>query len=381
MKQDLPPEIIIEILSRLPVRSIIRCTCVCKSWLDLIKSNEFVNSHLSKSVPGLALFEGNFCYAKSRPKPYKFLEFVENSMHIVFSSSFPHDPHKNVHSSVNGLLLLLNPNGLPRNLDIYNPITRDYIKLPSTQVQLDTFGFGVSKKSGQYKVVRLFHECIRPRESGFFCKIDVNETKCEVYTLGTGSWRIINEPNVPLRYTCDYNTAAAAMFLNGNLHWWGRVLHDSSLCISCFDLETEVFTIFSAPPIHGYHSSISALEECLVVCDTDYYVDERMEIVIWFMNEYGDDKSWTKKFIITKTWSHRDDVFGVLRPIKVFEDGDILFSGLHSRVFCYSNKNKTIEEANLAELNGDGYDRISAASYIPSFVPINSFTMENVMHF
>ncbi|KAH6796412.1 hypothetical protein C2S51_037398 [Perilla frutescens var. frutescens] len=381
MKQDLlaslPPEVTIDIFSKLPIRSIIRCKCVCKSWLELLKTREFVNSHLSKSVPGLALFQRLSYHSPSPSKPYKFLEFVENSMHLLFSLSFPHR-HVHIHSSVNGLLFLLTLN-LKRTRDLFicNPITRDYIELPclrnypsskrNTLHQSDTFGFGVSKKSGQYKVVRLFCDYIFDGS----CNLVDTERKCEVYTLGTRSWRSI-EPGVLLRY----NTSVT--FLNGNLHWWGHVLHDNSMWISCFDLETELFTIFSAPPIHGRHSAISALGECLVLCDNSYD-DERKEIVIWFMNEYGDDKSWTKKFIITKSWSPAG-VFGELRPIKVFENGDILIAkDCHSKILRYSSNTKTIEEeADVAEL----YDHfIGAVSYTPSFVPLNTFKTKKVRSF
>ncbi|KAH6828458.1 hypothetical protein C2S53_016943 [Perilla frutescens var. hirtella] len=361
MKQDfwayLTPELMIDIFSRLPIRSIIRCKCVCKSWLELLETCEFVNSHLSKSATGLAIFQSFIFGGPSPSKPYKFLEFVENSMPVVFNMSFPHE-HQQIHSSVNGLLFLFDPNIRPRDYFICNPITRDYIKLPRPReyplkcnVQLDTFGFGVSKKSGQYKVVGLSY---------------TNETKCEVYTLGTGLWRSI-EPNIPLRYDCDYSHAAT--FLNGNLHWRGRALRDDSVWISCFDLETERFTIFSVPPIHGLYPALSALEGCLVFCDNSYEDDERKEIVIWFMNKYGDDKSWTKKFIITKSWYH---FIGDLCPIKVFEDGDILIAeDCRSRVLCYSSKTQTIEATDLAEFCG--FDHISVVSYTPSFVPLNTF--------
>ncbi|KAH6763695.1 hypothetical protein C2S51_014944 [Perilla frutescens var. frutescens] len=385
MKQDLlaslPPEVTIDIFSRLPVRSIICCKCVCKSWLDLIKSNEFVNSHLSKSVSGLAHFR---MFEPSMP--YKFLEFVENSMYIVFTWIFPHH-HIHIHSSVNGLLFLLKLHLRlrTRNLFICNPITRDYIKLPCPRkypsskrkalLQADTFGFGVSKKSGQYKVVRLFHECttIKVPDGGW--KTVDTERKCEVYTLGTRSWRSI-EPGVLLRY--DYYDIAAT-FLNGNLHWWGHVLHDDSMWISCFDLETELFTIFSGPPIHGRYSAISALEECSVFCDNSYY-DERNEIVIWFMNEYGDDKSWIKKCIVNKSWPPADEFIRSIRPIKVLEDGDILIAQVgRSRLLCYSSRTKTIKETDYVEWYG--FNRYSAVSYTPSFVPLNTFKTKKVRSF
>jgi hypothetical protein len=41
----LPHELIIQILLRLPVKSLIRFKCVCKSWFSLISDPHFTNSH------------------------------------------------------------------------------------------------------------------------------------------------------------------------------------------------------------------------------------------------------------------------------------------------------------------------------------------------
>ncbi|XP_058090293.1 putative F-box/kelch-repeat protein At1g13200 [Magnolia sinica] len=51
---SLPQDIIIEILVRLPVKSLIRFKCVSKAWYDLIIDPSFVDAHLhhSKSIPG-----------------------------------------------------------------------------------------------------------------------------------------------------------------------------------------------------------------------------------------------------------------------------------------------------------------------------------------
>ncbi|KAL8465904.1 hypothetical protein ACS0TY_035136 [Phlomoides rotata] len=78
MKQELfkrlPSEIVIDILSRLSVRTVISCKCVQKSWLHLVETQEFVKSHLSKSVPGLALtiFELSL-----NSNSYNFFEFED----------------------------------------------------------------------------------------------------------------------------------------------------------------------------------------------------------------------------------------------------------------------------------------------------------------
>lgn len=42
---ELPEDALIEILARLPVKSLIRFTCVCKYWLFLIRSPEFATKH------------------------------------------------------------------------------------------------------------------------------------------------------------------------------------------------------------------------------------------------------------------------------------------------------------------------------------------------
>lgn len=65
---NLPTENTIDILSRLSARDVISCKCVCKSGLELLNSREFVNSHLSKSVSGLAVVRSN---------SYKIFEFED----------------------------------------------------------------------------------------------------------------------------------------------------------------------------------------------------------------------------------------------------------------------------------------------------------------
>ncbi|KAH6759373.1 hypothetical protein C2S51_019608 [Perilla frutescens var. frutescens] len=348
MKQDnsftnLPPEIIIDILSRLPIRTIL--------------------------FPCLAVFRGT-----GRSKPYEIFEFVDDldpkisppHCNRVFNFSFPHQ--ELIHSSVNGLLFLCNRDHKPRDIFICNPITRDYITLPPSPessspiglLQLDVFGFGVSKMSGKYKLIRVFQHC-----SGHAA------SKCEVYTLGTGSWRGVAASG-PLEY--KWNTVGA--FLNGNLHWLAYDLKGYYPRISCFDLETELFSSCSAPPSpDDRHDvwSLSALGDCLCLCDNS--ADD--EIVIWLMKEYGDEKSWIKEFIIKKP-VHRDFI-GFLFPVKVFKDGDILIAEERCGELFFSNKAKTIKKCGLLEFHS--CYGTSTVVYTPSFLPVKMFAMENVRSF
>ncbi|KAH6826256.1 hypothetical protein C2S53_001693 [Perilla frutescens var. hirtella] len=367
----LPSEIIVNILSRLPIRSIIRCKHVCKSWLDLLVTPEFVRSHISKSVPGLVVFVRN-----PQIKPYKFVEFVdeldpnfdEHRWNAVFNFNLPF--HVPVHSEANGLLFLWEPDFLI----ICNPITRDYITFPfpldNSSVLLESYGFGVSRISGQYKVVGMFFkkEIDTPQQA------EVSRSECLVYSVGTGSWRRIASAAL-LDYEFKYDTGA---FLNGNLHWLAhaRDLNGYSERISCFVLETELFSTCSPPPRddpRGFRN-LSVLGGCLCLCDNlGCEFPSEYDIAIWLMKEYGDEKSWTKEYVICKMF--HADFLVFLCPIKVFEDGDILMEIGIQRLVYYSNKTETIREVDVS-----GSD-CTAISYTPSFVSLKTIAMENVVSF
>ncbi|KAK3012848.1 hypothetical protein RJ639_010348 [Escallonia herrerae] len=50
MSDYLPDEIIEEILTKLPVKSLLRFTAVCKSWYSHIKNPSFINAHLNQTI-------------------------------------------------------------------------------------------------------------------------------------------------------------------------------------------------------------------------------------------------------------------------------------------------------------------------------------------
>ncbi|KAL1557558.1 hypothetical protein AAHA92_08118 [Salvia divinorum] len=98
--ENLPSEIVVEILSRLPTRAAMACKCVCKPWLGLLASPEFVNAHMSRSVPGIAV--------ETHTNSYEVIEFVdepgsdfdeEHRWNVAFNFELPFD--EPMHSSAN----------------------------------------------------------------------------------------------------------------------------------------------------------------------------------------------------------------------------------------------------------------------------------------
>ena len=47
---EIPRDIITDVLSRVPVKSLLRFRCVSKPWCSLIDSPHFVKTHLNRSV-------------------------------------------------------------------------------------------------------------------------------------------------------------------------------------------------------------------------------------------------------------------------------------------------------------------------------------------
>ncbi|CAB4278136.1 unnamed protein product [Prunus armeniaca] len=198
---NFPSDIIPEILSRLPVKSLCRFRCISKSWLSLIADPDFVKRHLNKAIKSKDIFNQR-----------RRLIFTDES-----HSELPN----------NWAFLVFHSNGLLLcqlyywDLYLVNPATRESKKLPQIPdvgeaYYFDLFGFGFDHSSGDYKVVMLSY-----LEGGIMFS---------VYTLKTGSWRMI-QTQYP--YKCDL--MRHGILLNGGLHWLldrVGVEHRSSMIIS-----------------------------------------------------------------------------------------------------------------------------------------------------
>ncbi|XP_047943196.1 putative F-box/kelch-repeat protein At1g12870 [Salvia hispanica] len=322
-------------------------------------------------------------------KSYDVIQFVdeiglnfdkEHRLNVDFYFELPFD--EPMHSSANGLIFLCGDDH--DDLILCNPITRDYIKLPcprqsspKDQIDVETFGFGVSKLTGQYKVVRIFGE--KPLHEEY-------KNECQVYTVGTGSWR-----KVPSDSSLWLYKWVGGVFLSGKLYWTvKKATNGSGRWISCFDLETEVYSAFPSPPYFSrdalFGKTLSVLRDCL--CVSDLSLDGRL--VIWLMNE--DDQCFTKELIIIPRFGYSFDAYIHVWPIRLFENGDAFIEAdgylfyysntsgtFDGGLFCYSNKSKTIDYDIVVQ---KVRRRESLTTmYASSFLSLKSFVMENVSSF
>ncbi|XP_047979037.1 F-box protein CPR1-like [Salvia hispanica] len=234
--------------------------------------------------------------------------------------------------AANGLLLLSSNVGDPE-IPVYicNPITREYIVLcrPMEYKFVSCFEFCVRKISGQYKVVV---SICRTLESDSF----------QVYTLSTGIWRDV-ETGVASGFRFYFDGHAEC---NGNLHWMVIDLVEPYFQICGFDVETERFTIFSAPPSLPMELSVqlTILRDCLCICYVQDY-----EIATWLMKKYRVDESWTIEYKL-KTMDFAFNVARVnmvVRPIKIFKDGDAFMLVNEHQLIYYFNMTEPTQKVGV----------------------------------
>ncbi|PWA84094.1 F-box associated domain, type 1 [Artemisia annua] len=343
MAKDLPGNVMVDILSRLPHTTIPHCKFVCKNWRNLINEPYFANIHLSRSPAGLMIFQ--------QSSILKWVEIKEeldhrqlhhdpvNALDLKFVPFFKNS-YISLVGSVNGLLCLWDRdfNIECDNTYICNPITRECITLPRQQYYGKgpariAYGFGVGLKTKKYKVVRISQRNTPPDPP---LPSRPRLIEAEVYTLGTGQWRSLG--HVPY-WLNDWDEP----FLNGCVHW---MLYDENfpekLC--SFDIDNETFQLFPSPPFDAFDDtripweSLALLKGCL--CQSHTFVTG---FTIWVMKEYGIKKSWHKEVVIKQSIS-RDLDWRPLYLIGGLEDGTILMVYYLDEVLAYSPKTKTCEK-------------------------------------
>lgn len=290
----LPPDILVDILSRLPINSLMQFKFVCRAWNSLAHDPLLLQTQLSSKPsrnPCLILH----CDSPLRTQLY-FVDLSVPDYHDEkvkrFNTPFQAAmPEFNVVGSCYGLLCL---SDLFFNdpIYIYNPFTSDYIKLPESANYHDqevVFGFGFHPVTKQYKVVKIVYYRNGHQRSR---RVFYPQSEVQIFTLGTSAWRTLGK--VPHRLVRSPSEA----LINGRLHWVTRPrrYHPARRIIS-FDLADEQFREVPKPDSGGlnrcnFHPAV--IRECLAAAVYGSY--GKMEV--WVMKEYNVKESWMKQFSI-----------------------------------------------------------------------------------
>ncbi|XP_050283030.1 F-box protein CPR1-like isoform X4 [Quercus robur] len=322
MSDYLPEEVVLEILHRLPVKSLIRFRCVSKSWNSLITSSAFINSHLTRS---LSLPSNSnklivrHCVDNPYVDHYKLIDDNSDSFDQIQSIELPRRSRRIQHfqliGSVNGLFSLYDQDCYI----LWNPSIRKFITLPKPFSFIGCFrhAFGYDPRTNDYKLVRI----------AFPYKDNMSEEAkprlIEVYSLNEGCWRITSASFPPGIKVTDWYKPAAS--LNGAVHFAAEY-EPGGPCgplVLSFDLRDEVFHMIPLPNVtfkstYNDHTSVIGGSLSLLLY-YDRHADNKC-CVIWVMKEYGVVDSWTKQFTVNLN-----------RVLGLQKNGNILVEAILSR--------------------------------------------------
>ncbi|XP_073024234.1 F-box/kelch-repeat protein At3g23880-like, partial [Primulina eburnea] len=147
-----------EILSRLPVKSLLRFRCVSKSWLFLISSPEFETNYLEVSTTRRRrLVFGTATALYTCPLNGIFYELPHvDYEQCDFTKDYRDDKIQMV-GSCNGLVCLVYL--FTGHIFVWNPAIRKCRQLPSPQASYrEPCGFGYDASSDDYKVLQIVHK-------------------------------------------------------------------------------------------------------------------------------------------------------------------------------------------------------------------------------
>lgn len=336
--RHLPDDLLVDILTRLPVESLLRFKCVCKKWYALIRNPSFASAHLR--------------IQKIQNKGRLFLHYFDEETHrgryrhaLFPDETLASDAYRDLDSPeqilrllvwggpLNGLFCLFDDHGGDNNdrCIIWNPATREFRTLPFADHSycltphvdwvFSTIGFGTDNSTGHYKVV---HICVYNH---------VDDVCVHVYSRSTNTWRHIDSLDYLLpEYLrqCSLDGAHS----DGVYYWW------AGSAVLAFDMGSEVFRVISAPCIlrpgvgfHlcGYNDDRIALCQLKPVPETEFDTCE-----IWVMETEG---SWIKLSSVGrmiprtyfKLWFWKNGELLCFRHIQEFEGHYIFQLALYNQ--------------------------------------------------
>ncbi|EYU45524.1 hypothetical protein MIMGU_mgv1a010975mg [Erythranthe guttata] len=243
----IPEELMIDIFSRLPAKSVGRFRCLSKLWREILSTPEFIKSHLN---------------LQTNPQQNLLLVAALNTIHTISDVKNGTvsrkiqliDEWEEAIGSCDGLVLLLN-----------------------------------EKSEKILIVVVSYYDTDEYYPDNF-------DTFVDVYCVKKGVWkRVDNSP-----YDLSSARRCTGACVSGAVHWLApsKKQGDYRSVIAAFDLAREVFDEIPVPNDVSMDSGcyqLVVLGGCLCITDAGRSLhQDNNKTDIWIMHEYGMAESWTK---------------------------------------------------------------------------------------
>jgi molecular chaperone HtpG len=337
-------DIAFSILSKLPVKSLKRFSCVRKSWSILFVNPNFINMFrdnlISKPNPlydDACLILNQFA---SLDFNYNLYLFPGDSFEKKVKMEFP--PPIDFHhgdfigilgSAINGTLCIYDRENNTKVV-LWNPATNEIKVIPPSLGEVspkfmtacDLNGFGYDHITDDYKVIQ--HVCYVSFTLSECPWDDVTpKSFWEIYSLKSNSWKKLDF-DMPTR---DLRTNTE-VYLNGACHWMFRA--SGVTYVVSFYLCNEVVFITPLPLEDVHNDHLVVLNGCIAII---YNYKENISFQISMLGEVGVKESWIRLFNIAP-FSYID------YPIGTGKKGNIFFRNKNDELTCFDLTTGLIEE-------------------------------------
>ncbi|OIW10015.1 hypothetical protein TanjilG_32755 [Lupinus angustifolius] len=324
-------ELTVNIMSRLPVKSINRFTSVAKQWNTFLSSSYFIRYHIQRSATSSCLNNhrllGGGSYGSSFRLSDPLLSIIDNpspypTLFGRLLSDIWHDPL--IVGSCNGLICWIDYRESGNYICYLNPATgtksrSPYLRYPSSFNSYNLFGFGYDHINDSYKTVAI--NCDPNGDT-----VD-EKTLVKVYELGAPTtWKKIQSfPYVPKQ--SGFLDEPCGVFVKGTLNWLCTRSNDSLVVVSV-DLVNDTCKEVSLPRFVDTNRyrvvarpNLSVLGGCLCFS----YENRQTHFVLWQMKVYGDASSWNVLFNIPYKDIRIDrNIPNYPKPLLMLNNGDVM---------------------------------------------------------
>ncbi|KAF7054629.1 hypothetical protein CFC21_062272 [Triticum aestivum] len=340
----LTDDLLVEILARVPAKSLARFKCVSKHWLGLT----FDRSHRRRLPQTLSGFfyssAGEECFLES---PVHFTSVEGSRRPLVRTSSAFLPSHRRVDllDCCNGLLLCrwyeVSARADEFRYVVCNPATEKWVVLPDSGQagEAGAARLGFDQASPHFHVFELV-------EQEFFSPdFPVYLIGVQVYSSESGRW--VHNEKAWDEHIRLANRQSATVFLNGHLHFH-TYDGESRQCLAAVDTEGETWTDFRAPGgLDGGHiqQSQGRLHYANFHQDEDARV---VRLVVHVLEDY-DSKEWILKHSVETSYlsggTHVLDLNVDFHLIAVHPECNLIFftAGWDTTFMCYNMDSRRVK--------------------------------------
>ncbi|TVT97217.1 hypothetical protein EJB05_57524, partial [Eragrostis curvula] len=365
--EALPPDVLFDVLLRLPAKDICRFRAVCQHWRSLTSDRLFTDAHAARHRAPLiaASFNGD-----------------SDNVHVMDLSG---QVVKRLPVAAEGLTTLVwsrlddlvcVANNSDGRCAVINPNTGAVSHLPETTSPEENGGcayhvflLGRVESTGQRKVLRLSRDKSDGRHLMSSSVITLlNED--DAGGGGSAQWRPSGRPKFLVNKYSGVVVGGAAYFF-----WWAahypdqhhrtQLWHDGIVpdCVARFDLETEVWSTIRGPRLVDDAEYINHVWEYMSMLSTSTLAELRGHLVLvhnygcldlWFLTD-PENHLWVQQYSISYPDSVILNLTRLVKPLLLLDDGRIvIFLGHWGILFLYDPANDAFSGLDTERLDEVG---------------------------